>query len=255
MYVTLAKVCFVCLLLWPVKFSVAQKSIVISDSLAANAERLPVRTGNAWPWKVYNFSFGDYTITSSKAGWTAETSKTNLPGTKSHSESSRRFSFVLTGKTRDSAAVNAAYRYTLRELHQTGLFPVFFVGRDELLEESNNFTASITLNGDTGKTWMLFIIDASGTSVENKYEAFLTNTERIIFLRATSADKNAGKNHLMSALGYEFMEEGQALCALQYFGGGMLGVNKKVIWMHKVLDAKMKLILAAAMTAVMQLKS
>ena len=251
----LARMCFVGLLLFPVKFSMAQKSIVISDSLAANADKLPVKMGNAWPWKIQNFSFGDYVITSSKAGWGTGVSKNNLLGTKSQSESSRRFSFVLTNRTTDSAEVNAAYNYTLRELHQTKLFPLFFAGREELLEESENFTAFITLNGDTSTTWVLFIINASGSSVKNEYKAFLTNRERIIFLNTTSADKNAGKNHVMSALGYEFIENGQSLCALQYFGGGMLGVNKKVIWMHKAPDAKMKLILAAAMTAVMQFKS
>ena len=255
MPISLARFCFVCLLLWPVKFSIAQKSIVISDSLAAHADRLPVKTGNAWPWKVYNFSFGDYAIASSKAGWGTGTSKNNLLGTKLQTKSSQRFSFVLTNKTTDSAEVNAAYKYTLRELHQTGLFPVFFLGREELLEESGNFIAFITLNGDTSTTWVLFIVDASGSSVENKYEAFLTNKERTIFLNSTRADKNDIKHHVMSALGYEFIENGQSLCALQYFGGGMLGVNKKVIWMNKTLDAKLKLILAAAMTAVMQLKS
>lgn len=255
MTIYLTRMCFIGLLLGSVNFSIAQKNIVISDSLAANAEKLPVKTGNAWPWKVYNFSFGDYAITSSKAGWGTGTSKSNLLGTKSQSKSSQKFSFVLTNKTTDSASVDAAYRYTLRELHQTGLFPVFLLAKDELLEESNTFTAFITLNGDTSTTWALFIIDASGSSVENKYEAFLTNRERTINLTATSADKNTGKNHVMSAQGFEFTENGQSLCALQYLGGGMLGVNKKVIWMHKALEAKMKLILAAAMTAVMQFRS
>ena len=74
-------------------------------------------------------------------------------------------------------------------------------------------------------------------------------------LRKLTGDKNTGKDRVMSALGYEFIENGQSLGALQYFGGGMLGVNKKVMWMHKALDAKIKLLLAAAMTAVMQLKS
>jgi len=245
----------VALLLASFTCSLAQKSIVISDSLAVQADKFPVKTGNAWPWNVYNFSFGDYAIASSKAGWRSGTSKTNLLGTKSQSKSSQKFSFVLTNKTTDTVEVNAVYNCTLQELRQTELFPSFYIGNDELLEQRANFTAFISLNGDTSTTRVLYIIAISGSSVANKYDAFLTNRERTIFLSNTSADKNTGKERVLSALGYEFVENGQSLGAVQYFGGGMLGINKKVIWMHKALDAKMKLILAAAMTAIMQFKS
>jgi hypothetical protein len=55
-------------------------------------------------------------------------------------------------------------------------------------------------------------------------------------------------------LGYEFIENGQSLCALQYYGGGAFGMNKNIIWIRRNLEARMKLILAAAMTAVLQIK-
>ena len=121
------------LMLIPGASCIAQKSIIISDSLNANAEKLNVKTGNSWPWKVYRFSFGDYEVASSKGGWGTASSGTNLPGTKSQSKSASKFSFVLTNKTNDSVQVNAAYKYSLRELHQLAIFPVFS-GREELLE-------------------------------------------------------------------------------------------------------------------------
>ncbi len=56
----------------------------------------------------------------------------------------------------------------------------------------------------------------------------------------------------LPATGYEFMEGDQAIGALQYFGGGLWGTNKNIVWIHQELDADMKLLLAAAMTAVLE---
>jgi len=42
------------------------------------------------------------------------------------------------------------------------------------------------------------------------------------------------------------------LGAVQFYGGGIAGLNKNIIWIHRGLETKMKLMLAAAMTAVLQ---
>ena len=60
---------------------------------------------------------------------------------------------------------------------------------------------------------------------------------------------------MFPALGYEFIENEQALGALQYFGGGALGTNKNVAWLLNSLNADMQLILASAITALIQLKN
>lgn len=60
----------------------------------------------------------------------------------------------------------------------------------------------------------------------------------------------------MPALGCEFVENGQALCALQYFGGTSGGPNAMttyIVWMNRNQDRRMQLVLAAAMTAILQL--
>jgi hypothetical protein len=71
----------------------------------------------------------------------------------------------------------------------------------------------------------------------------------------TSSNKNGDDKRLLPAMGYEFIENGQSICALQYFGGGTLGANKNIVWLRKSANAKMDLILAAAMTAILQLKN
>jgi len=58
----------------------------------------------------------------------------------------------------------------------------------------------------------------------------------------------------LSALGYELIENDHVLLALQYYSGGVLGMNKNIVWIDNTLDPGMKLVLAAAATAIMQLK-
>jgi hypothetical protein len=55
-------------------------------------------------------------------------------------------------------------------------------------------------------------------------------------------------------MGYEFFEDGRSICALQTFGG-LSRKNPRRVWMHRGLDARMKLVLAAAMTTVLQIES
>jgi hypothetical protein len=70
---------------------------------------------------------------------------------------------------------------------------------------------------------------------------------------ATSA-KDGKDSRTFPALGYEFIEDGVARCAVQYFGGGAFGANKSVIWLGTDLDPDMKLVLAAAMSSILQVK-
>ena len=53
----------------------------------------------------------------------------------------------------------------------------------------------------------------------------------------------------------QLIENGKSICALQYYGGGMMGMNKNIVWIYKELDAKFKLILAATATAILQIKA
>lgn len=106
-----------------------------------------------------------------------------------------------------------------------------------------------TINADTSKMWALLMNSVRGSNTKEIYEALLTDGERKIFIFSTSSNKNGDDKRSMPALGYELMENGELLCAFQYYGGGMLGMNKNIICIYKDLDAKFKLILAAAATA------
>jgi len=239
-------------ILFAVPISAAQHNIIISDGLAGNADTLNVRKGAQWMGRIAKWRIGDYAVVSSKMGPTTTRTKGNRRNSETESNSTGAFSFVLTNGTTDSAKVNVAYNVTVQSLHRTELHG-WSISSDEVVLDSENSTALITINGDTTDTWALLMGVRIGDSTEGKSQAVLTNGERRIVLSPTSSNTHGRHAVLGSAAGYEFLEDGQSLCALQYFGGTF--GNTSLVWMLRSLDAKTKLMLAAAMTAVLQMKS
>jgi len=237
-----------------VKTSQAQKDIIIDDSLAANAPKLNVKMGSQGFGKIWKFHFGDYAVVSSKMGWTTASSKSNFFNTKTESKTTEKFSFIMTNKGNDSAHVNAANNIKAHALKEVEILPSLYWGSNEVLSESDNFSAYINVNGDTTETWALFMNIISGSTTRGSYEAFLTNGQRRILLFPVSSDKKGAEAKSFPALGYQFVENQNNLGALQYQGSAMLGYNKNIVWIDSRQDEKMKLILAATMTAVMQKK-
>lgn len=232
-----------------------QKTIVIEESLEANSEPMKVKLGTQWMGKIWKIKFGEYAVTDSKMGWTKTSSKSNLFNTKSESKTTQKFSFTLSNKTGDAANVNAANDIETKVLQETELFKNFYIGGNEILLDSRNFTALININNDTSKIWTLYMNVTQGSAVEESGTAFLTDGKRKILIISTSSNRNGNDSRMLPALGYEFIENEQAIAALQYYGGGVLGTNKNVAWILKNQDAEMKLILAAAITSLIQLKN
>ena len=237
----------------------AQKDIIINDSLAVNSEKLKVKMGTQGLGKIWKFQFGNYAVISSKAGWTTASTKGNFFNTKTESKSTKKFSFLMTNKINDTARVNAANNIETQSssswLHEFEIFSNIDFESDKLLQATQNFSAYITINGDTSEIWALLMNIIGGSNTQGSYDALLTNGERKIFVTPASSNKNGSDTRSYPALGYEFIENGQSLSALQYYGGGMMGLNKNIVWIHNSLDEKVKLILAAASTAILQTKA
>ena len=202
--------------------------------------------------RIAKWRIGDYAVVSSKMRPTTTRTKGNVL-TQSESRSTEEFSFVLTNGTPDSARVDVAHNTTVQSLHQMELGHGWSIGSDEVVLDSENATASITINGDTSDTWALLMGVTIGHRADGDYHAVLTNGERKIAISPASSNTQGRSGVLGTAAGYEFIENGQSLCALQYFGGRF--GNTTIAWMLKSLDARTKLVLAAAMTAVLQMKS
>ena len=232
-----------------------KKNIVISDALSENAEMMKVKMGTHRMKKMWNFRFGDYAIEKNKKEYLDNKIESNILNTKSEDITTFKFNFVLSNKTSDSAIVNALFSNNIKELHSFDLTPQIHFGSDEILKDSLNFTADISLTSDMDKKWKLFLIKTSGSKIDYKEKSILINGDRIIsIIHIRSYPKGKDKKTL-PALGYEFIENEQAICAMQYYGGGLWGSFQPLIWIDSSLNQKMKLILAATMTAILEIKA
>jgi hypothetical protein len=230
------------------------ENIIISDDLAASAEGLKVKIGAQTFGKIYKFKFGEYTVVQSKMGWTVTSEKSNLFNTKTESKTENKFSFVLSNKSSDSAFVNAMSNIEVKELQSMELFPNLYFGEDELSGFSDLFLSFITTSDNKDENWVLHMAETYGSDVENRFVASLSNGVLTINIIPASSNKNGDDSRMFPALGYEFVLNEQSIGAMQYYGGGALGYNKNIVWLKSELEPEMKLVLAAAMTSLMQIK-
>ena len=93
---------------------------------------------------------------------------------------------------------------------------------------------------------------STGSQTENSGRAVLFGKDRKIIIISASSNKNGSDKRMFPALGCGFLENDKTIAAVQYYGGGALGNNKNIVWIINDPDANMKLILAAAITAIMQ---
>jgi len=250
--------------------SAANKNIILSDSLLANADKWEVKQGAQWAGHIHQWRFGDYAVVASKQGWTTGHTHTNFWKTKTESQTTNKFSFVLTNKTNDSALVNTAREIRSRSNPGLNLGHGTTVGGDGLTVEADRFVAYITNSQDTTEVWELSIrqtdvSDRHGESIEGEatHEAVLTSGERRIVLNPVFSkkfDKRPSFGSLVTmtfrppAMGYEFVEDGRSLCAVEYSSSAVARAFKNTVWMDRNADPRTQLVLAAAMTAVLQLK-
>jgi len=241
-----------CLLIFICGFARAQKNIDIGDSLRMHADMYKVKPGSQGPGKIWKMHFGEYGVVLSKMGWATTSSKSDLFNTKVESKSTQKFSFILSNKSGDSAWVSAASNIRVTALREIEVVAGFSWGSNELLQESKNFSAFITINQDTTETWALLMHIARGRDSLGNYEAFLTNGQRKIFISQFIPEKAGNNPFKQPPAGYEFFERGQSLGALQY--NSLMALSDGIVWISRELDTKMKLVLAASMTAILQTK-
>ncbi len=253
--------------------------IEISDSLAANAEALKVKMGPHWIGKVWRYQFGDYVVEKGSSSRTNEsTTPAAAPGTRPEDIEQRThrkrqdYSFALRDKAGNVATIEASNYVSVEEL-KTVFRTLKFLSPgkwlesgdllpwekevhwdpDESADKIHVFSAVITTGVDDPETWALFMALAGPEEVGQERKASLSNGKREIEIIATSSNKLGTDPRDLPALGWQFIEDQRALCALQYDGGGLIGALKKTIWIDSRLDPRTKLVLAAAMTSLLQI--
>ncbi|MGH7741150.1 MAG: hypothetical protein ACRENS_03925 [Candidatus Eiseniibacteriota bacterium] len=237
--------------------------------MLANADKWDVKQGAHWGG-IHKWHFGDYAVVASKQGWTQTSTDTNFFQTKTSSRTRKKFTFVLSNQTNDSAFVNAAHEIASQSNPGLDLGHGLSVGGDGRTVEGDRFVASIMVNGDTTR-WELSIAetdvtDRQGDSIhgEATHAASLASGQRRIVLNPVYSKKFDKPPTFLSqlsmsvrppAMGYEFVEEGRPLCAVEYFSTALAGPLKNTVWMSRGADPRMQLVLAAAIAAVLELKS
>jgi hypothetical protein len=230
-----------------------QKSIVIDEKLAENSEKFKVKMGVQWMGKIFNYKFGPYEVLDSKSGWTTTTAKSKFFSSKLESRSDQKFSFELGDKSKDTAFVNVLFTITTEEIQAIEITPGFYIMPGDLNSENDeNFMAFIFTASNPDDVWVLVMQKSDLNGEEHLNDAFLTNRQRTIDIVPANSNLNEDDFRTYKALGYAFVEKENTVGAMQYYGGGALGYNKNIFWLGSDLDKQFKLILAAAMTSLLQ---
>lgn len=230
-----------------------QKDIVLSDYLLQNSEKLKVKMGAAWFGKMFNMKFGDYEVKKSKARSKKSSSASNFWNTRIETDIGYKFNFEFVDKKSESAIVNVVYSEKIMELQSFRISDHFSIGSDMILMDSVNYTANIYLKSNEAEVWNLQMFKINGFDLEFVDGGYLTTGDRVIRIDfVTSADLGGDKRRI-PAIGYRFVEDGKSIGALQYYAGGMLGLNKNYVRIDKNLDRKTKLVLAASMTTILEI--
>jgi hypothetical protein len=214
-----------------------QRKIVISNS--NRVDELPVKVGAAWMGKIYKMTFGEYGVGESKMGWAVTTQKAGILDRKTKSSSKQKFFFELKGSSTDIVRVNAVTSIDTEALREwtIGSYSTehiqYSLDEDaELLLKSNSFSAIMTINNDTTDIWSLIMTTFKGSKVDGRYQpvALLSNGLRNIDLVPVSSNENGEDERKIPAYGYELRENGDGVAALQFYGGGTMGMNKNIVW-------------------------
>ncbi len=241
----------------------AQENIIISDNLAAHAELLKVNV-EYLPDNNLKFSIGDYAIVADQEqSGTYSDTKERLLGLRVVTKITKTIAFTISNPSYDTAMVFSEERNRINTYYPNEVLENFFL--DEITGgKFKSFATWITINGDTNTTWTLYIPKGKGKGRRFPIDMLLTDGVKYINIASVSSDLYFDYAHplrslrKMPAMGAEFMDDGKSICAVQFDAGATTGYypeDKESLgckaWMHQQLDAKTKLVLAAAMSTLL----
>jgi hypothetical protein len=247
------------LLVWlvhPTIVTADDKAIVIDEELAAHVVILPVTAAAQKTFKVVDFRFGEFSVVSSKLG-VAKGHSGGWISYLEHAESEQKFSFVMRGSSPEVASVTAVQSFESGPLKRHELLPGVSVGVDPLSSAKDRLVATIQVDSAPAATWTLQLnVQRNVVGASEKARAsLLTDGVREIEIRNVSSRESSDSEQGTPARGYEFREGDRAIAALQYYGGGYPTSKKHLtVYLRDDLDPRTQLLLASAMTAILQSK-
>ena len=162
----------------------------------------------------------------------------------------------MQGAAATTAKVKAALKVEADAFRDDEVSPGVYVGVEPSSGVIDNLVASISIDGEAPSTWTLLLNVNRGVAglAEQAGTSWLTDgTREILITPLTSAGPSRSAFDL-PARGYEFSDEGKAIGAVQYYAGGTLGLFKNGVYLRRDVEPQTKLLLAVAMTAIMQVK-
>jgi hypothetical protein len=217
----------------------AAASIIVDEDLLANAD-------------VYKVSLG----MSSNAGGAVTATTFAVPGKPGEHRTRQKYSFVMSGGDSTTASVKAVQKAEAADLPDLELGAGFAIDLEAIEGGVDSLVASIQVEGDQGEPWILLlnVKRSMANTVEETRTSWLGNGAREILVVPVTSDLPGAKSSPLPARGYQFFEEGRPIAALQYLGAGVLGFNKNVVYLRRDLEPRTRLMLAAAMSTIMQAK-
>lgn len=244
------------------------KHILISDSLSAESEPWDVKRHDKWTG-TNHWEFGEFHVISSKSGWITGGADTNFWRTKSTRHFEHQFAFVMTNQSADSAVVNAARHFVSKSNPGLDVGHGTHVGGTGQTVDSDNFIASIAVGRDTTEIWNLIIGETLVTEMGWDRDDLASHTSMLVhedrrialvpvFSKDLKKKQSFGAMFKMQfqppAMGYEFVEGGRSLGAVEYFSNSVSGLYKNTVWMGRSVDPRLRLVLAAAMASTLSYK-
>jgi hypothetical protein len=242
----------------------SSKTLPIDADLRANAEVLKVNLGTGTPAHPINYRFGGYQVVSSKVSEGERWVTSEFMNSVAHVRERNRLWFELQGPESATATTKAEWNILSErpgnclEIEVGRIKGIEYCLSGGFPEEGANdvIVASIRVNGDAGGRWTLLlnvVRNVYGVRDQTLTSTVTDGTREIAIHPLTTGGLVMGDVDY-SARGYEFVEAGRSIGAVQYYGGGALGLDKNTVYLRRDLDPQTKLVLASAMTAIVHIK-
>ena len=229
--------------LLPMKEAYGKKPMKMDSTFKASAVQLPVKRQGGFS-SLLKYDYAEYAMQSVKHK--PEISKGGFGFLKFAGKEVKKtsFSYILTNKLQDTARIFSALVFN-NELSRSYNFLEGF-GETQIDESTDIYTSNLTLTGDTSH-WEILVLDRIRFIKESKPEVIgtITNGPQRFLIRLVAEFEN-GEKAKLSAPGFEILQGGKVVMAVQYIGPPM---KAPVIWMDPALDSATRFILISAASA------
>ena len=257
-----------------------ERATAVDADLRSHADRWEVLERNVGAGKIHDFQFGDYATVSGEIGArTGKTTRTHLALEK-YRRVVTSYSFVLKGADANTASVQATQTAEVTWHTLLEFFPGLYIGptgggveyssnseedeEDDCWESDEEcfddddgqkrvkssideqLVATIVLDDSAPASWQLSL-DANRSGVLFGLEVrsgSLSDGNRLIAITPSTVPERTDGGPTWV---YRFVEGGTALAALEFADR-----TQSVVWMRRELPEETRLMLAAAMTAILQ---